>query len=133
MNAGYSSSYTNNDLYIPASLSEIYDFLAPLIGDAPTYVDDTGTYPSQNLDSRFSQLTEGFVRVRAKVGEERYAALIDLAARAKALFADDPEDKNGKTDQGIKLLWEIEDIIRAARSRRVKEKLPDDEGEVSGD
>ncbi len=127
------SSYVNPKPYIPASLSEIYDMLASLMGGAPTFVDRSGTFPDRDIHSSFYQLTEGFGKVRAKIGEEHYVALIDLAARAKALFADDPEDKNGKTDEGIKLLYEIEDIIQAARSRRAKARLPDDNGEVSGD
>ena len=43
------------------------------------------------------------------------------------------QDTNGKTDPGHALLFEIEDVIQAARRRRVVEKLPDEEGEVTGD
>jgi hypothetical protein len=68
-----------------------------------------------------------------KLGEERYAKLIDLAARAKALFAADPEDSSGKANEGRTVLSEIEDVIREVRSRRVRAKLKDDEGEVTGD
>ena len=71
--------------------------------------------------------------MRKKLGEERYGQLIALAAQAKTLFADDPDDDNGKTDQGPALLFEIEELIQAARSRRVAAKLKDDEGDVSGD
>lgn len=68
-----------------------------------------------------------------KLGEECYSQLIELAARSKALFAADQDDTNGKTDQGRALLFEIEDIIQAARRGRVKAKLPDEDGEVTGD
>jgi hypothetical protein len=131
MSDSYINPYRNPEPYIPASLSEIYDMLASLVGGAPTFVDDD--FPGQNIDTCFYQLTESFGRVRAKVGEERYAALMDLAARAKALFAADPADDNGKTGQGIALLYEIEAIIQAARARRVKAKLTDEDGEISGD
>lgn len=67
------------------------------------------------------------------MGEERYMRLMDLAARAKALFAADQEDTNGKTDEGFALLFEIEDEIQDARRRRVEAKLPDNEGDVTGD
>jgi hypothetical protein len=127
------SSYYNPEPYIPASLSEIYDLLGSMVGGAPTFIDDTGTFLDRDINTRFHQLTEGFGKVRDKVGEERYGRLIDLAARAKALFADDPEDNNGKTDQGIALLYEIEDIIQAARKRRVAAKEKDEDGDVSGD
>lgn len=37
---------------------------------------------------------------------------MDLAARAKALFAADQDDTNGKTDEGRALLFEMEDVLR---------------------
>ncbi len=133
MSRSYTSSYDNPEPYIPASLSEIYDLLASLVGGAPTFVDESGMFPERNIDSRFYQLLEGFGKVRAKLGEARYAALVDLAARAKALFADDPADDNGKTGEGIALLYAIEDIIQSARARRVKAKRRDEDGDISGD
>ncbi|MDX5982936.1 hypothetical protein [Sphingomonas echinoides] len=125
--------YFNPKPYIPASLSEIYDQLGSMILHAPTFLDRTLVFPDRNIDSEFDTLVKGFDIVRKKLGEERYAALIDLAARAKALFAADQDDTNGKTDQGRALLFEIEDILRDARRSRVKAKLPDDEGEITGD
>jgi hypothetical protein len=125
--------YYNPNPYIPASLSEIYDLLGSMILDAPTFKDRTGAFPDRNIDSEFHILVESFGVVRKKLGEERYEALVDLAARAKELFAADQEDENGKTDQGYALLFEIEDMIKDARRRRVKAKLPDDDGEITGD
>ena len=125
--------YFNPKPYIPASLSEIYDTLGSMILGAPTFVDRLGDFPDRNIDSEFNKLTEGFALVRKKLGEERYAKLIDLAARAKALFAADQDDTNGKTDEGYALLFEIEDEIQAARRGRVKGKLPDEDGEITGD
>ena len=128
-----SNSYFNAKPYIPASLSEIYDTLGSMILGAPTFVDRLGDFPDHDIDSEFNKLTEGFALVRKKLGEERYAKLIDLAARAKALFAADQDDTNGKTDEGRALLFEIEDEIQAARRGRVKGKLPDEDGEITGD
>ena len=125
--------YFNPKPYIPASLSEIYDTLGSMILGAPTFVDRLGDFPDRNIDSEFNKLTEGFALVRKKLGEERYAKLIDLAARAKALCAADQDDTNGKTDEGYALLFEIEDEIQAARRGRVKAKLPDEDGEITGD
>lgn len=125
--------YFNPKPYIPASLSEINDQLGSMILFAPTFIDRTLVFPDRNIDSEFDTLVEGFGVVRKKLGEERYAALIDLAARAKALFAADQDDTNGKTDEGRALLFEIEDVLRDARRSRVKGKLPDDDGEISGD
>ena len=125
--------YFNPKPYIPASLSEINDQLGSMILHAPTFLDRTLVFPDRNIDSEFDTLVKGFDIVRKKLGEERYAALIDLAARAKTLFAADQGDTNGKTDEGRALLFEIEDILRDARRSRVKAKLPDDDGEITGD
>lgn len=125
--------YFNPKPYIPASLSEINDRLGSMILGAPTFKDRTLVFPDQNIESEFEKLVGGFDLVRKKLGEERYAALIDLAARAKALFAADQDDTNGKTDEGRALLFEIEDVLRDTRRSRVKAKLPDDDGEVTGD
>ena len=133
-NEGVQIPFYNPNPYIPKSLGEVHDELMVMIGDAPKFLDTwSGVYPDQNIDSRFLQLTEGFGVVRRKLGEERYAALIDLAARAKALFAADPEDNNGKTDEGIKLIHEMMELIQSTRRRRVTQKKVDDEGEVTGD
>lgn len=72
----------------------IYDSLCPYIHRSDP------CFPGSDIDSEFDTLVEGFGVVRNKLGEERYAALIDLAARAKALFAADQDDTNGKTDEG---------------------------------
>ena len=61
------------------------------------------------------------------------SGLVDLAGRAKAHFAADPEDENGEADQGRRLLSEIEELIREVRARRVAAKIKDEEGEISGD
>lgn len=129
----HASTFQNRRIYIPKSLSEIQDQLGSMILDAPRFIDETGVFPHRNIDSSFYQLNEGMRLVSAKFGEERYAALTDLTARAKALFADDPDDTNGKTDEGRKLLFEIEDLIQNTRRERVEGKLPDDEGRVTGD
>jgi hypothetical protein len=125
------SSYSNPEPYIPATLSEIYDMLASLAGGAPTFSDSM--FPERTIDSEFDALRGGLDIVRNKLGEEGYLAAIDLAARAKTLFLEDQADENGKTAEGVKLIFEIEDIIQAARNRRTIARIPDDEGRVTGD
>lgn|GEM_PF-789401 len=125
--------YFNPAPYIPDSLSEIYDLLGSMVLGAPAFIDQSGTFPDRNLESTFHQLATGFSLVRAKLGETRYASLMELTTRAKALFAGDPEDTNGETDEGRALLFEIEDIIQATRAERVEKRLPDEEGNVTGD
>lgn len=123
----------NSNPYVPATLSEIYDQLGSMVLHAPTFIDKLGHFPERNVETEFSTLIQGFDRVRKKLGEERYVALVDLAGRAKALFAADQDDTNGKTDQGRALLFEIEDVIKDVRRRRVKAAERDEDGEISGD
>ena len=128
-----SNSYFNPKPYIPASLSEINDQLGSMFLGAPTFKDKTLTFPDRNMETEFHELVEGLGLVRKKLGADRFANLIDLAGRAKALFAADQEDSNGKTDEGRELLCQMQDVLRGVRRSRVKAKQPDDEGEVTGD
>ena len=133
MNDTRRNPYYNREPYIPASLSEIYDQLGSMILFAPTFIDKTGVFPERNVETEFETLVQGFGLVRKKLGEDRYATLFELAVRAKALFADDQENTNGKTDQGRALLFDIEDLLNEVRKRRVQAMQPDDDGEVTGD
>ena len=117
--------------HIPKNLSELEDFLASLFGGAPTFVDDY--FDFQTIDTEFDVYSQSLDLVRSKLGEERYARLTRLGAEAKALFAADPKDTNGKTGQGFKCLMEIDEILQEVRSQRVNAKLKDEEGEVTGD
>jgi hypothetical protein len=133
MSQDYRFPYPNPDPYIPATLSELNDQIIVMIFEAPTFIDRTGAFPERNVDSEFHVLVEGFGRVRRKLGDERYAKLVDLAAQAKALCAADPEDTNGKTNEARDLLMEIQDVLSEVRRRRVKARQPDEEGEITGD
>ena len=133
MNDTRRNPYYNREPYIPASLSEIYDQLGSMILFAPTFIDKAGVFPERNVETEFETLVQGFGLVRKKLGEDRYATLVELAARAKALFADDQDNTNGKTDQGRALLFDIEDLLNEVRKRRVQTRQPDDDGEVTGD
>lgn len=132
-NSSWPDPYRNPNPYIPRSLGEILDYLTLFLGGVPGFIDKSGVFEDQNVDTCFARFYEGLDLVRKKLGEERYAAVVDLAARAKALYLEDPDDTNGKTDEGVKLIHQIDDILSAARRRRVKEKLTDEEGEISGD
>lgn len=119
--------------YIPETLSELQDFVVPMMGNAPSFKDESGYFPWRSIDTDFHALVEGFGKVRDKIGEDRYAAAIDIAARMKALFLEAADEDDPKTMEGILLIHELIDIIDAARARRVKSKLKDDEGRVTGD
>lgn len=126
------NTYFNAKPYIPASLSEINDQLGSMFLGAPTFKDNTLVFPNRNIESEFHELTEGLGLVRKKVGEERYDQLIDLAMRAKALFAADQNDENGKTDEGRELLCQMQDVLRDIRRGHMKAGSPHDEGEITG-
>ena len=104
-----------------------------MVFDAPTFIDKTGVFYDRNIDSLFYTLVESFGIIRKKLGDDRYATMIELAGRAKALFAADQDDTNGKTRAGRELLMDIQDLLNEVRKRRVQARLPDDEGEVTGD
>lgn len=131
MSQEYFSPHSKQGPYIPRSLSEIYDLLGSMILSAPTF--HHPAFPQRNVDSEFYQLIKSFAVVRKKLGDERYGKLVDLAARAKILFAEDQKDTNGKSTQGRALLHEIEKHIQETRRSRKSAKLTDDDGEISGD
>ncbi|MEH3122594.1 MAG: hypothetical protein PGN16_11530 [Sphingomonas phyllosphaerae] len=109
------------------------DQVVPMMGDAPKLKDDTGYFPKQSIDSEFYALVEGFGMVRDKIGEDRYAKAIDIAARMKAIFLEAEDENDLKTMQGIYLIHELTGLIDEVRAQRVASKLKDDEGRVTGD
>jgi hypothetical protein len=127
------SSYHNPEPYVPESLSELNDYVFPMIGNAPLFKDESGYLPDRSIETEFYGLVEGFGKVRDKLGEQQYAAAIDIAARMKALFLEAADEDDPRTMEGIVLIHELMDIIDAARARRVKAKLTDEEGRVTGD
>lgn len=132
-NSSWPDPHRNPNPYVPKSLGELLDYLTLFLNGVPGFIDKSGVFEDENVDTCFARFYEGLEFVRKKLGEERYAAVVNLATRAKALYLEDPDDTNGKTDQGVKLIHKIDEILTAARARRVKEKLPDEEGEISGD
>lgn len=123
MNRAHGSSFSNLEPYVPRTLGDIGDFLGSMVLGAPTFVDKSGHFPERTIDSEFQALLEGVAPIRKKLGEERFAKLVDHAARGKALFADDQDDRNGKTDEGRELSYEMEDLIDEVRSRRRGDKI----------
>jgi hypothetical protein len=96
-------------LYIPGTISEIVDYLASMMQNAPTMTDPE--FPFLNIDSTFYALNEGLARVSKKLGEERYAKLLQLSNRMRAHFEADPDDTNGEAHKGCLLINEMEDLL----------------------
>lgn len=103
--------------YIPQTISEIWDMLGSMVLSAPTFLDKTGYFPWQNIDTEFHALNEGLKAIRGKVGEENYEKLSALSDQMRAHFEADPEDK---TDDGIKgreCIYEMEEILKSVRRK----------------
>lgn len=102
--------------YIPETISEIWDMLGMMMLSSPTFADKY--FVNRSVETEFYRLNEAFKIVRPKLGEERYAALVALSDRMRALFEADPEDKTGETTAGKLLIYEMEDILRPKRRKR---------------
>lgn len=98
--------------YIPQTISEIWDLLGGMMLEAPTFVDKTGYFPQQNIDTEFFALKEGLKSVQKKLGEERYERLVVMADRMKAHFLADPEDKTEDSVAGRRLINEMEGVLK---------------------
>jgi len=107
----------NPNPYIPRTKSEIWDFLAHMMLSAPTFIDRTGYFADQNIDTEFFALNEGLKAIRKQVGEEDYQKLVELSVRMRGHFEADPEDKTEDSLKGRDCILEMEDILRAAGRR----------------
>lgn len=97
--------------YIPQGVGELMDKLGSMMLSSPTFIDKTGFFHLDSIDTAFFALNEGLKTVRKKVGEEKYQALVDLSARMRAHFEADPEDETGEAIKGRELIHEMEDIL----------------------
>jgi hypothetical protein len=79
---------------------------------SPTFVDKTGYFPWQNVDTVFHQLNEGLRLIRGKLGEERYLKLMEMSDRMRAHFEADPEDKTDDTRKGCQLILDMQALLK---------------------
>lgn len=103
--------YDPKMFYVAQDVGDLLDQLATMLGSAPTFKSRTGLFPDQTIDTEFFTLGEGLKAVRSEVGEETYANLVDLAARMRAHFEADPEEKTGESSKGYECLHEMDDIL----------------------
>jgi len=103
--------------YIAQSLGDLLDKMGFLLLSSPTFLDKTGYFPEQNLDTTFYALNESIKRLRHELGDDLYSQLLEMSDHMRAYFEADPNDENGKTAEGQKLVLEMERMIEArARS-----------------
>jgi hypothetical protein len=96
--------------YAPGTVSELLDMLGFIMVKAPSFEDPI--FPGRNLHSVFVQLNDGLERVRPKIGDEKFAALTEIAKTMRAYFEADPEDKSGAARKGRALVHEMRAILR---------------------
>jgi hypothetical protein len=100
------------NLYVPEGVGEIIDLLALVVLSSPTFVDKTGYFPYQNIDTVFYQLNEGLRLIRRKLGEERFLKLIEMSDRMRAHFEADPENKTDDTLKGRDIVYEMQGLLK---------------------
>jgi hypothetical protein len=98
--------------YIPKSVSEIMEVLAFMTLYSPKFVDKTGYFPGQNIDTVFLQLNDGLRLNKGKLGEERYLKLVEMSDRMRAHFEADPENKTDDTLKGRDIIHEMEALLK---------------------
>ena len=98
--------------YIPKGLSEVRDYVGSMMLGSPTFVDRTGYFPGQNLQTTFYELNEGLRLIRGTLGEERYLKLMEMSDRMRAHFEADPENKTDDTLKGRAIIEQMEELLR---------------------
>jgi hypothetical protein len=106
--------------FIPQTLSELLDRMSFMLLYSPTFEDDTGYFPEQNLDNSFDSLNEGLSRLRRRLGEELYQKLAQMSDQARSCFEADPEDTTGETRKGKRLILAMEALIEARAVKRAE-------------
>ena len=97
--------------YIPKGLSEVRDYVGSMMLGSPTFVDRTGYFPGQNLQTTFYELNEGLRLIRGKLGEERYLKLMEMSDRMRAHFEADPENRTDDTLKGRAIIEQMEELL----------------------
>ena len=103
--------------HIPKDVGEIMDQLGFMTLKSPKFIDRTGYFPQQNIDTVFFQLNEGLRLIRGKLGEDLHLKLTDMSDRMRAHFEADPEGKTDDTRKGCAIIREMEDLLRQKRRK----------------
>lgn len=80
--------------YIPQDLSELCDLIGSMVLGSPRFVDTSGFFPDENLETVYLALEEGLKDLRPELGEERHTRLVELARQTRTCF-EDAEDEDG--------------------------------------
>jgi hypothetical protein len=86
---------------------------------SPTFVDRTGYFPTQSLETSFISFNKGLHFLRGWLGEQLFEELMRMSDQIRALFEADPETKTGETRRGKDLVLAMEEMVEA-RIRRLQ-------------
>lgn len=93
-------------MYVPSTLAEIVDRLGAMELCMP---DKELPVTGLGFDGAYEQLAHSLGLVRAKLGEDRYEALISMARQSKQLFVE------GKHKEARSTLYEMKRVLRNRR------------------
>jgi hypothetical protein len=97
--------------YVPQTPGELLDLLGMMMLSSPTFVDKTGYFPWQNIDTVFQSLNDGLQDNRSQLGEERFKSLLKMSDQMRAYFEADPAD-TGVSLKGREVILDMMDLIK---------------------
>lgn len=101
--------------YIPQTPGEVWDLIGSMVLNAPKFTDED--FPGKDIDTEFFELVEGLKVIRKRLGEDRYATLVEMAERTKALFVAATNDDADEVWAGRNLLLEMEEVLNQIRRK----------------
>jgi hypothetical protein len=102
--------------YVAQTIGELNEQLGWMMLNAPTFKDRTGYFPERSIDTAFQGLKDSLANLRGKLGEGRYAKMLDMADQMRALFGSDPENKTGGSKAGRLIIREMELMLRRKKA-----------------
>jgi len=97
--------------YIPQSAGETIELLGAMVLDAPTFEDDS-YFVGKNIDTTYFALDEGLKVIRSKLGEDRYARLVEMALLTKQKFLQASDEDAEEVLAGRNILIEMIGMLR---------------------
>jgi len=103
--------------FVPKNISELTDYLGFMMLNAPKFIDDTGHFPQQNIETVFSALNAAIRGLRTKLGQERFDRLLGMSDQMRSHFKSDPDEETGSASKGRQIILEMKELIRVPRAK----------------
>ena len=97
---------------VPETIGDLLHELDYVMLTSPTFVDKTGYFPRQSLDTEFLTLNNGILGLRPELGEDCCQKLLGLSAQMRSYFEADQGDATGEAFKGRELVVEMMDLIK---------------------